>query len=511
MDILKWISFGKVSAERDDDLIHYFFDSGVLKKVVDSPSSFLVLGRKGGGKTAVFQFFSQNHYPFIGKNNILISLSFDDYNWNIHSLLINSQKAESLAYRQSWKYVIYIECIKMASHWCEEKKQKIPKSIEEACNLLKKIYGSPIPSISSIIGKKLLNLASIKLPKTGIDISNGSFDGLKLEGGEVTFEDVRSEHKLKEQLSENIEHLISFFETSIINAQNNLPTFYICFDRVDEAWDEVSYETSKRVIAGLVSASDSITAHLSSTIRPIIFLREDIFETLSLNDSNKLREDCGALLSWNRNSLYSLVLKRVNHFAKLNGTDQIIDLDSLFDRQEMRQRSRPMNYILKRTMMRPRDMISFLNRIVSAMQDKVDNSLEEEPVLFDRLEAESIYTAEPGYSDWLKKEILDEWKVQMPIIINALNAIQNNGSTNFTRQDFWGELSKLDNTIQEHEITQVLKFLYEISIIGFKIGESNEWKYKCFYPSQGFIESEEYKLHDGLIRSLNVKEPRERF
>ena len=112
MDILKWINVGKVSAERDDLLSEYFFDNGVLKGVIDSHSSFLVLGRKGAGKTAVFKYLSENKNQFIDDKDILIPLSFEDYNWNIHSLLIDENKAESFAYKQSWRFVILVECIK---------------------------------------------------------------------------------------------------------------------------------------------------------------------------------------------------------------------------------------------------------------------------------------------------------------------------------------------------------------------------------------------------------------
>lgn len=87
MDILDWINVGKVSAERDELLSEYFFDNGVLKTVIDSSSSFLVLGRKGAGKTAVFTHLSDNRKKFIDKRDLLIPLSFEDYNWNIHALL----------------------------------------------------------------------------------------------------------------------------------------------------------------------------------------------------------------------------------------------------------------------------------------------------------------------------------------------------------------------------------------------------------------------------------------
>lgn len=101
MQLLDWISFGKVSAERDDNLSNYFFDNEVLNSVIKEKSSFLVLGRKGAGKTAVFKYLRDNHVNVIGDNSILVPLSFEDYNWNIHSILTNTSKAESMLYKQS--------------------------------------------------------------------------------------------------------------------------------------------------------------------------------------------------------------------------------------------------------------------------------------------------------------------------------------------------------------------------------------------------------------------------
>ncbi|EBC0262417.1 ATPase, partial [Salmonella enterica] len=56
--MLSWIEVGKLSAERDDNLVNYFFDNGVLQSVINTPSSFLILGRKGAGKTALFRYLT---------------------------------------------------------------------------------------------------------------------------------------------------------------------------------------------------------------------------------------------------------------------------------------------------------------------------------------------------------------------------------------------------------------------------------------------------------------------
>lgn len=510
MPILDWINFGKVSAERDDLLSSYFFDNGVLHSVIRSPSSFLILGRKGAGKTAVFKYLTENSSRFIEPKDILVPLSFEDYNWSIHALLTNEAKAESMLYKQSWRFIILIECVKSYASAFEASGRPLPKRLAAARKLLERLFDSPIPSIYQIVGRKLLSLSGLRLPGGGLDLEDGVLDEIKVDGGEVTFDQVQHSKDLRQHLSENIENLIGHLDRALSDADSTWPTIFVCFDRVDEAWDEVSYESSRKVIAGLVSACDSINSQYKGKLRPIVFLREDIFDVLSINDANKLREDCGALLHWNKESLINLILRRVNYFAKEAGQPLVTDIDALFDKIEMRQRARPANYILRRTMMRPRDVISLMSRTVETMREKAEDPFADEPLIFEKLECDSIYSAEPGYSEWLKQELLDEWKVQRPFIVHLLNAIQNHGSSNFTQDALANELRKLGGEISHADLLSNLRFLFDNSIIGFKLGASKEWRFKCFYPSQGFVESDDYRVHEGLVRALNLTEARER-
>lgn len=510
MPILDWINFGKVSAERDDLLSSYFFDNGVLRSVTASPSSFLVLGRKGAGKTAVFRYLNENSAQFVGSDGIHVPLSFEDYNWSIHSLLTNEDKAESMLYKQSWRFIILIEAVKSYKAWFDANKMTVPKRIASATRLLEKLFDSPVPSIYQIVGRKLLTLSGVKLPSGSLDLEDGGIDSVNIGAGEITFDEVQGSNDLRQHLSENIGNLINHLDRALSDADRSWPTFFVSFDRVDEAWDEVSYESSKKVIAGLVSACDAINSQYKGKVRPIIFLREDIFEVLSINDANKLREDCGALLHWGKDSLTHLILRRVNYFGRLHGQPVITDLDAMFDKAEMRQRAKPSNYLLRRTMMRPRDMICLLNRTVDTMREQAEDPFAEEKIVYERLACEAIYGAEPGYSEWLKQELIDEWKVQRPMIVQLFHAIQNNGSTNFTQAAFVGELEKLIGQISLSDVLNHLRFLFDNSIIGFKLGASKEWRFKCFYPSQGFLESDEYRVHEGLVRALNLTEARER-
>ena len=508
-NILDWIDVGQVSAERDDHLSNYFYDNGVLRSIVDNPSAFLVLGRKGAGKTAVFRYFAENPKRFLKDEDILVSLSFEDYNWRVHSLLATPESAESLAYKQSWRFVILVEAVKAYGRKFEELGEKPPKQLHAALKLLETLFDRPVPTLTEIIGRKLLSLAKLKLPKGGLDLEQGDLDAVEISGGELSFEDVNSNVGLKEHLSHNIDNLITYLQTALLDGK--LPgRIFVCFDRIDEAWDEVSIKSSRLVIAGLVSAADSLVSRYKGKIRPVVFIREDIFDELNLNDSNKLREDCGSLLYWTKEALEKMLLVRLNYFASQAGGAAIADLNPLFDKEEMRQRTRPMNYILKRSMMRPRDLICYLKRLISTMRDTVNDPFEDAVREFPLLPAEMLYEAEPGYSDWLKQEILDEWAVQRPLIKEVLAAIQNLGSTNLERAKFADSLKQAGVASTQAEQLDELRFLFDNSIIGFRVGSSTQWRFKCFQPAQGFIESDEYRVHDGLVRSLNLTEARER-
>jgi hypothetical protein len=510
MNILDWIKVGKVSAERDDLLSKYFHDNGVLKTVIGSPTFFLVLGRKGAGKTAVFKYLKENPRDYLNADDVLVSLSLEDYKWSIHSLLKNFHAAESLSYKQSWSFVILVEAIKAYIDHYAKAKQTPPKCLSRCNEILKKLFDDPTPSIYSIIGDKLLRLSKAQLPSIGLDLDEGGFGSINLTAGEVSFEEVKGDSSLQEQLSKNIENVINILETGLARLSPKPCRVFLAFDRIDEAWNKSDVDLMKKVIAGLVSAADSVTSKYEGNIRPIIFLREDIFEVLPLNDLNKLREDCGSLLKWNKDSLFELILKRVNYFGKLKGIPVYTDVDTLFDKTEMRQRTKPSNYLLKRSMMRPRDLICLLEKTIKTVHEKVHDPFIDTTEEIEKLQAEAIYDAEPDYSDWLKKELIDEWAVQYPTINMLLDAIQTNGMTNITKSELNESIQKGGENPTDGDLMKYLRFLFDNSIIGFRVGDSNIWKYKCFHPSQGFVESDDYKIHDGLIRVLNLKEPRGR-
>lgn len=504
MDILDWIDVGKISAERDENLGSYFYDNGTLASVIANKKSFLLLGRKGAGKTALFRFFTEHPDTFVAPQDKVISVSLDDYSWNVHSLLSQSGTAESLAYRQSWKFILLVEAISEISL-----RENASRKVRKAQRLLEEIFGSPIPSTLELVKNKILQLSKLKLPKGGIDLEAGGIDNIGVSAGEIEFNHISQDNTLRSALMSNIEGITRYLEASLDDVDPGDGSLFFCFDRVDEAWDATSRNISEKVITGLISAADSLTEKYNGLLRPIVFIREDIFETLPLNDKNKLREDCGSLLRWDKDGLNRMILKRLNYFA--SAKDIVIDdVDALFDQAVMRQRLKPSAYILKRTMFRPRDFVCFMSKIIAAAKEVSQADLFEDTVeALEKLPVEAIYSAESQYSEWLQRELMDEWSVQLPAFKSYLEAIQNHGQNVFRKSDFTDQLVRAGIQVNSTaELGEHLRFLFNNSIIGFKLGDQNYWRYKCFYGTQGFSDEQLYKVHDGLFKALNLTESR---
>ncbi|WP_425891770.1 P-loop ATPase, Sll1717 family [Aeromonas veronii] len=501
MGILNWIKVGEVAAESDDNLHLYFYDTGVSREIISSNNKFLMLGRKGAGKTAVYQHLINPANNSFLHNDIVVPLSVNSYSWNAHALLANREKAAGFEQKDSWRFVLAVESINTYVKYLKKNDLPISKNLSKAENLLEKLFSSPTPSWFDILGEKLYKLSKVQLPT--LDAS--SDDGLNVDVGSVSFEDISKDERLIYSLKKNIDGLTLYLERTLKEELKDIRIFLL-FDRLDEGWVESSHNSCQEIISGLIHASDYFTREFSGKIRPVVFLREDIFLSLNINDKNKLLEDFGKTLSWTQDTLEKMLLKRINFYAKISDSPTVENIDLIFDRVEMRSRNRPKNYIISRTFYRPRDLICFMKRIIEMMREESQD--DDEITDLDTLRAEDVYSAEPGYSEWLLSELRDEWMVQKPELFEHISIIQNIGYSIFSKESFLEKACASAKNMSSYEAREMLKFMFNSSVIGFKKAD-NKWRFKCNRPSQGFQDEDTYKIHPGLIRTLGLTESSE--
>lgn len=486
---------GEVSAERDNNLVHYFYDAGVSRNLVNNKRQYLLLGRKGAGKTAVYMNMLSRPLEVFKAKDLVVGMSLQSYNWQAHNLLINDLKAGGFQHRDSWRFVLCVESIRVLADHHKTAGLVLPKTLKRAESALEKIFDGPIPRWTEMLGAKLFGLSKAKLPEIG-----AGEDGLTASGGEISFEEIKADQTLRAKLNRNIENLTNWLERALEACPSDTRVFLI-FDRLDEAWTTDFVEQSKSIISGLLHASEHVLQKFDGRIRPIVFLREDIFSTFDINDRNKLREDCSESLRWTYSDVEKLVLKRINYYADQSNQKNMGSLQDIFSDKEMRSRMSPPKHIYNRTMGRPRDMVAFLSRTFKIAKEEEFFNGDTGGIL-----SKAIYAAEPGYSEYLYGELSDEWRSQKENFHDYLDVLENLRYATITTLELETALKAKQLVMDRADFRGVVRFLFENSIIGITVGESKQWRYRCFYPNQAFVDSEVIKVHPGLIKRLGLTE-----
>jgi hypothetical protein len=120
LDLDQAENFGAIDADADALLRDCFRDHPAYS-VARAHERFLVVGRKGSGKTAIFKRLITEKAPTV----LAFGHTFDDYPWPYHDLQTQAGVPEERRYIHSWRYLILPAPTKMslvaaAAVWCQE-------------------------------------------------------------------------------------------------------------------------------------------------------------------------------------------------------------------------------------------------------------------------------------------------------------------------------------------------------------------------------------------------------
>jgi len=489
-DITNWFPEFKVSAESDQDLMRYFVRTPLLDKALKQ-GRWMIIGRKGTGKTAVYEYLRQAP-PSEINGFASIPLSFRDYPWPIQRLYREAMEAEISSYQRSWRYLIFTRCL-AALISSLEKTKKLPGELASTKKVLAKLYGTPNPSVVEIIKSKLFRLKSVSLP--GIEADDAS-----LTLGGLEFEDVAEDEQLRRKLRANAFQLLDFFERTFRTHAKGTKQLVI-IDQLDENWLQGEVEEYSRILVNLLLCAQSINndPELRDKIKILIFLRADIYETLRFNDKNKVYQDSAVEIKWDYDALDAMVTERIQRYApnSLN-LDMSEKTGAIFQKKTVRHGATPLRHMLRRSFYRPRDVIVYLNKIRD-VHNPASGSI---------YTSKDLYAAERTVSSSMYDELIDEWSAQKPDFELYLMALQNIGYEIFTRQQYAEKYSSLKPGVTDADVNEILRFLFSNSIIGQKA--SVNWEYFCTNPNIQIDFQIPFHVNNGLKYRLVLTENREK-
>jgi hypothetical protein len=439
--------FGRIDAESEDLLGEFFIKTDAYARVEDQ-EHVVVIGRKGTGKTAIYEVILQRAEALV--DVFATGLKFRDYPWGIHEQVKDTDAAPVERYTQSWVFLVLIELAKLV---LQNERYIHPNTDEaRAKSALERFVRSNWGSVD-------FEFRDI-FRKTQYDFEfNPQFGGAGL--GSVRRHTV-ARGELASKLIEANRWLKICLE-KILDRDDNF--YFVLFDELDVGYDPSDDEYANRLIGLLLSAREVFqwAREMEYSVSPIVFLRSDIYADLSFPDKNKITRNLLETLTWTdelsgENSLKTLIDQRIRVLTHTSGSDPWLEA---FEPAVMRGTQHKAKHLAARTYLRPRDMIHFCNLCLNEAKQRGG----------ERISNEDITRARRAYSDYLVQELDDEIHATYKEWKRYLDALRRIHTTRFTRQDFERAFDALKLHKRGLDAEAALEMLYRYGIIGFtKIG-----------------------------------------
>jgi hypothetical protein len=259
-----------------------------------------------------------------------------------------------------------------------------------------------VKEVTNTLERKF-NVSAEGSPIQEIRLSAGSAKGLSQEQKQEVI--TIGQRVVSSDQIRNLEAIMRILNDLL--GQNRQKTYHVIIDRLDEDW--IDSPLRLRLIRALIENSRDFFN--SDNIKVIIALRTDLVQRVY-----RLTKDAGFQeekyksfhmnLSWSKRDMVELLDKRINAMVKRQYTSKDVShVDVLVrdseDPPEITSDTM-LDYMINRTLYRPRDLISFFNACIAQSDGNATISYS------------TIQSAEDGYSRERLRALCDEWRGTYP-------------------------------------------------------------------------------------------------
>jgi len=419
-------TLGGEQAEADPLLGNGFYESGLYRAIASRQDSrAFLIGRTGGGKSALLQRLETergDHVIRINPENLslpyITGLGVVQYlseiGLNLDPLFI-----------ALWKHVILVEIIK------HRYKVTTPASKQTFLRtLMEKINRDPskrqaLEYLDDFEGKfwletderirEIITKFEQEVDKEA-EASFGIAHVAGLKAGATSTKaistEVRGSHAERFQRIVNatqlarLNKMMNVLDEDILDSPQNYT--YVVVDDLDRDWvdDKVANDLIRCLFRAVLDLKRV------QNLKILVALRTNIFEELDFGSRTGGQEEKFRALTlnvrWTQNELIAMLTERVRAAAEQHSIDGLGSIEDLVPHPN-NTRGNALEYILNRTLMRPRDAIAYLNECLALASGKT------------RLTWDLIHNAERSYSHKRLLALRDEWKATYPGIDDVLH------------------------------------------------------------------------------------------
>ena len=461
------LEFGTVDAEADRKLAQYFINTPQVDQALRFRSAHF-LGRKGSGKSAIFTQLPRLTAEKYRAQVAVSLMTPDQYAWGALRDYQEQGLLSEQAHCNAWKFTIAVDvAAALLDVPSEGLNENARKALERIRSFVTNNFGGGSPTPTSIARNLLKGLGAFNLEAFGFGIG---------------FEREKQQHILTPQVID-----------VLLNATKEVCTdigVIVATDRLDDSWD--GSDLSKSLLIGLLKATKEINDRYSEPngtgIHVVAFLRSDIYQGLSFDDKDKHRA-IEEEITWTPDLLREMINARL---------PANVSIDEVFEEGDMRGSISPFNYIVKRTFLRPREIIQFL----SECQRRT-------PGGSTKISKDIIREAEERYSSWKVDDLKQEYSRVFPHFGDLVEALRQTQHRYDSVEDFLAQLAENAGQLcEEYGARELMKRLFDASIIGVRLGNAGTARFRCedadlLLPTSGSV-----YIHQSLYKGLSIRETR---
>jgi hypothetical protein len=476
--------FGFADAEKEYSRVptlfeEAFFDSdGIINKLINS-YHFMLIGRKGVGKSA---FSAKIQSISNTSSNIhAYPIQLNDFEFSTFSKTgIDSDVIGTRKYKTTWDFILLLIIYKFMFN-----ELNITEN-DEFTNLLSLIDVLGFP-VDVEYKKDITKLSKLKV------------------GNDVVAFDLEFEKEFGTRPSTYLERISTLTE-KMIDVLNHIyfndQKIMVLIDGVDDILRFKKHQTE--VLASLIRSIDYINDKFIRSNQPvkiILFIREDIIANMTDPDLNKIKRDGSILLNWS-NRLQDLK-SLVNLRFKFSGVNENILTDyweRLFPRRIKGKSS--WDHVLEHTLYKPRDLLQYLKSCQDLYPEKQSLSYSE------MQEVLKTYSKD-YFIEEMKNEITgfidDKLIILLPTVFRKL------GQRSFKISEFKKIIDEqnINKKIEESDIKTLLLSLFDSGYVGQLIKSGRDNKESVVFKYRNTTANIDYHqkfiIHKGLHSGLGVR------
>jgi hypothetical protein len=489
-DTVGKLYFGRDDAEHDmaDGLLREGFLPTAAYDAVLSGRKTLVIGRKGVGKSAICMRLTMDGERQGSTALLTPDDAAGDEIRRFELQGLTSRSAKSLI----WRYVIAVHAARyVIAHARKRHGRRLSASVRALRKFLRANGEEGEARLHDRLSSGTRGLqTSLSLEAFGVKASldmSGSSEGARasvqldiLEGG------------VARALNE-------------LDCADSHGPLLVLVDQLEQVWS--NDPDSKAMVMGLLLASKHVAGAYGKAIRCVLFLRADIYDALEFTEGDKYRGD-EVRIEWAAEHLRELALTRASVSLGRRLTPEEL-WEQLFPLQVEGESTA--EYLLSRSLARPRDAIQFLN----LCRDKAAERRHT------RIQVDDVTGAAQQFSEWKLQDLAREYLVNFPFLSRIFAMFQNTGYVVMRaalRSRFEEHREALHARFPEYSdvltVDGIIDVLFAVSFLGVRRGsdvvytggaqlsvqphETEFHIHPCFRPALNAVSPTE--LHDYVPR-----------